>query len=84
MERFAILDGVATRYYASERIGDRPVVMLIHGYMESIESWEELIGMLEPHVGVVALDLPGHGVSELPSDVCTMRTYATNNPPNPD
>lgn len=76
MERFAILGGTATRYYVSDDMGDRPVVMLIHGYMESIESWESLIKALEPHVGVVAFDLPGHGISEVPSEVCTMDYFA--------
>ncbi len=77
MERFAILAGTATRYYVSDAISDdKPVVMLIHGYMESIESWDGLIRRLEPHVAVVALDLPGHGISEVPSDICTMSYFA--------
>lgn len=76
MERFAILAGTATRYYVSDDMGDKPVVMLIHGYMESIESWDVLIKALEAHVGVVALDLPGHGISEVPSDKCTMSYFA--------
>jgi len=76
MERFAILAGAATRYYVSDDMVGKPVVMLIHGYMESMESWEELIKALEPHVGVVAFDLPGHGVSEVPSEICTMDFFA--------
>ncbi len=71
-----MVSGVATRYYASKDIGSRPVALLIHGYMESIESWGEMISLLEPHMGIVAFDLPGHGISETPTGECSMDYFA--------
>ncbi len=67
-----MVSGVATRYYAGKNIGSGPVALLIHGYMESIESWGEMISLLEPHMGILAFDLPGHGISETPSGECSM------------
>ena len=60
MERLAMVSGVATRYYAGKNIGSGPVALLIHGYMESIESWGEMISLLEPQKGQQGLEQPGH------------------------
>ena len=42
--------------------GDRTVVLL-HGYLESIEVWEDFGGMLGKSFRVITVDLPGHGMS---------------------
>lgn len=66
MEKFVIANGVATRY-CDLGIGCNPVVM-IHGYLESIEVWDGFIGELGRAQRVLALDIPGHGVSGVRTD----------------
>ncbi|HEX5632894.1 MAG TPA: alpha/beta fold hydrolase, partial [Gemmatimonadales bacterium] len=46
--------------------GDTTVVFL-HGYAESLVSWREVIDHVAPHHRVLALDLPGFGLSDKPS-----------------
>jgi len=45
---------------------DAPTVLLLHGTGASTHSWRDLIPLLQPHVSVLALDLPGHGFSAMP------------------
>jgi len=45
---------------------DAPTVLLLHGTGASTHSWRGLIPLLQPHVSVLALDLPGHGFSAMP------------------
>jgi len=45
--------------------GDGPAVVLIHGLGGSRSTWRHLIGPLSRHHTVVAIDLPGHGDSEV-------------------
>jgi magnesium chelatase accessory protein len=42
---------------------DAPTWLLLHGTGASTHSWRGLAPLLAPHVGLVALDLPGHGFS---------------------
>ena len=41
--------------------GERTVVLL-HGYLESLDVWDRFTELLAPQVRVVAADLPGHGI----------------------
>ena len=41
-----------------------PQLLLLHGTGASTHSWRQLVPLLAPRAGVVALDLPGHGFSE--------------------
>jgi pimeloyl-ACP methyl ester carboxylesterase len=43
---------------------DAPVLVLVHGILQSAGGWRPLMEELAPHVRVLALDLPGHGASE--------------------
>ena len=54
--------------------GERCVVLL-HGYLESLDIWEDF-GRLLSGMRVVALDLPGHGVSEVKGETHTMEFEA--------
>lgn len=57
------------------RRGERTVVLL-HGYLESLDVWDGFTELLAPAVRVVAVDLPGHGVSEVKGAVHTMEFMA--------
>lgn len=40
------------------------VVVLLHGYLESLEVWDGLAGELGKKYRVIRIDLPGHGFSQ--------------------
>ena len=64
MGKFTSLGSTAVHYSDSER-GSR-VLVLLHGYLESLDIWDDFAGLLA-HAGyrTVSLDLPGHGISEV-------------------
>lgn len=43
--------------------GKGPVVVLLHGYLESLEIWNEFASDLAKYCRVVSIDIPGHGKS---------------------
>jgi len=49
-----------------QRMGQGPVMLLVHGTGASTHSWEAIAPMLACRFTVVALDLPGHGFTDLP------------------
>lgn len=44
-----------------QRLGQGPVLLLIHGTGAATHSWRGLLPNLAPHFDVIAPDLPGHG-----------------------
>lgn len=75
MEKFTMVGDVAVHYADNERPG--PVLVLLHGYMESLEVWDEFAGLLgKAGYRVVTLDLPGHGISEVLGDTHPMAMLA--------
>ncbi|WP_297830591.1 alpha/beta hydrolase [uncultured Rikenella sp.] len=62
MEKFVIADGTPVRYADAGK--GTQVVVLLHGYLESIEVWDDFAGELGREYRVIRVDLPGHGFSE--------------------
>ena len=62
MEAFIGAAGATVRY-AWAGVGSR-VVVLLHGYGESIEVWDDVAGALGKSYKVLRVDLPGSGVSD--------------------
>jgi len=56
--------------------GEGITLILLHGYLESIEIWKDFSESLTEHFRVIRLDLPGHGMSELLEEVQTMEDTA--------
>jgi pimeloyl-ACP methyl ester carboxylesterase len=54
-------------------VGDT-TLLLLHGYGESLVAYRGLIGDLERRYSIVAVDLPGSGLSESPSGSYTLDT----------
>ena len=52
------------------------VLVLLHGYLESLEIWEDFAKLLSPHYRIVTIDIPGHGISEVKSEIHTMEFIA--------
>lgn len=51
-------------------------IVLLHGYLGSIESWEDFMPLLKTRARVIAIDLPGHGISEVKGEIHTMEFLA--------
>ena len=56
--------------------GKGPWVILVHGFLESSEIWDDFAAMLEKDFSVLMVDLPGHGRSGVAGDVHTMEMMA--------
>jgi pimeloyl-ACP methyl ester carboxylesterase len=60
--------------FSSEGIGK--TVVLLHGYLESLEIWEPFSTELAKQNHVVCIDLPGHGQSEVMHEGSTVELMA--------
>ncbi len=68
-----IVDGLAIEYRDE---GQGPILLLLHGWMNSLESFDALAPLLSRGFRVVRLDLPGFGGSELPAKPWYVDDYA--------
>lgn len=73
-EKF-IMAGDTALHVADSGRGERCVV-LVHGYLESMYVWDDFVPLLAPHVRVVTVDVPGHGISQVLGEVHTMEMMA--------
>lgn len=73
MEHFIIHKGTPI-FYSTTGYGS-PIVLL-HGFLETKEIWNETIGKLKQYRQVVTIDLPGHGKSGNFNKVHTMEDMA--------
>lgn len=73
-EKFIMAGNCAVRI-SDTRKGECTIVLL-HGYLESLDTWDEFTSLLSPKFRVVAIDLPGHGVSEVKGEIHTMEFLA--------
>ena len=64
--RFETVRGHRVRYV---RAGRGPAVLLVHGFGSSIYTWKDVIPGLAADHDVIALDLPGFGLSDQPPDL---------------
>jgi pimeloyl-ACP methyl ester carboxylesterase len=64
--RFAVVGGHRLRFV---RTGRGPSVVLVHGFGSSLYTWKDVIAGLAADHDVVALDLPGFGLSDRPPDL---------------
>ena len=68
-DRFAAVDGVLLRYRThGQRRPERPTLLLVHGFANSLQSFRALVPTLEEDFFVVAVDMPGFGLSDKPVD----------------
>jgi pimeloyl-ACP methyl ester carboxylesterase len=62
--RYETIDGKRLRYV---RTGSGPSVVLVHGFFSSLYTWKDVVPALAATHDVVALDLPGFGLSDQPA-----------------
>jgi pimeloyl-ACP methyl ester carboxylesterase len=68
-DRFVNVDGLELRYRVYGRPGpDRPALVLIHGFGNSLQSFRLLAPLLANDFYVIAVDMPGFGLSAKPAD----------------
>lgn len=60
--RFVDVDGLSV-HYRDRGPRDAPVVLLLHGSSASLHTWEGWAAALSDRFRVIALDLPGHGMT---------------------
>lgn len=51
-------------------------VVLLHGYLESLNIWDDFAKALSSDFRVITVDLPGHGESGIPGKISTMEGMA--------
>ena len=68
-DRFVDVSGLELRYQTWGKPGpDRPNLVLIHGFGNSLQSFRLLGPLLAEDYHVIAVDLPGFGLSAKPTD----------------
>ena len=57
--------------------GQGTIIVLLHGYIESLNIWEDFTEkLLEHNYKVISIDLPGHGNSDVIAEVHSMKMMA--------
>ncbi len=56
--------------------GKGPALVLLHGFLESKAIWDDFTEILQNDFTVIAIDLPGHGESELIEETHSMQLMA--------
>ncbi|MFN3342133.1 MAG: alpha/beta fold hydrolase [Flavobacteriales bacterium] len=70
---FCTYNGKKIRYYTE---GAGPVVVLLHGFLESSYIWRYFSKQLSQGFKIISIDLPGHGATEVFAEVHTMPLMA--------
>jgi pimeloyl-ACP methyl ester carboxylesterase len=55
---------------------ENPAVLLLHGYLEALEIWDNFAPILAKNYFVITMDIPGHGKSGIYSSVHRMDDLA--------
>ena len=68
MEYFAIAAGISVHISDTGRQNasnmDKPCILLMHGYLESMYIWSEFTDLLSEKFRVISFDMPGHGLTD--------------------
>jgi M3 family oligoendopeptidase len=75
MKESFITAGEAMLHLADSGKGEKCVVLL-HGYLESMYVWDDFLPLLTPKMRVIAVDIPGHGLSDTIAEKHTMELMA--------
>lgn len=74
MEKFVKIGRIRAHYLDTNRRA-KNTILLIHGLGGSVDSWENNITSLSRQLRVVALDLPGFGLSDKPKINYSIKFY---------
>ena len=68
-----VTNSILTHYELS---GTGPVLLLLHGWGDRLETFDAITSMLQKTFTVVRLDLPGFGGTEAPQETWGLEQYA--------
>ena len=63
MEFFTTAGGICV-HVSDTGASEHPTVVLLHGYLETMYVWNEVVEELRDEYRVITLDLPGHGLTD--------------------
>lgn len=69
-----VVDGLLTQY--EQQGSKRPVILLVHGWGDRLQTYDALVGKLAKSHTIVRLDLPGFGATEPPKTTWGLEDYA--------
>lgn len=67
-----IVDNIATEYVDS---GEGKTILMLHGWMDNLKTFDGLVGCLGNNFRVVRLDMPGFGQTEPPAEAWDVSKY---------
>lgn len=67
-----IVQNIATEYKDE---GSGKILLLLHGWKDSLHSFDAILPFLSDHYRIIRLDLPGFGKTELPDKPWTISDY---------
>ncbi len=73
MEKIININGVSVNYDIS---GEGKVIVLLHGFLESLSIWDHFSTELSKKYKIIAIDLPGHGKTGIFNDEHSMSFMA--------
>ena len=68
-----IVDGYSVTY---SKAGSGPAIVLLHGWGDSMVTFEQLVKKLKNNYTVIVLDLPGFGKTDNPKEIFNLEKYA--------
>ncbi len=75
-EKTLLINNKQISYSVSENASGNLTVVLLHGFLETRQIWKNIIPKLDYPATIIAVDLPGHGKSDLLSYPQTMEEAA--------
>ncbi len=69
--RTIMLDG-RTVHYRDEGRNNKKTLVLLHGFMQSLDVWSSYVLTYMHHLRVITIDLPGHGLTDSFAEVHSM------------
>src|SRR5450432_3694205 len=64
-DNYLSANGISLHYYRTG--GEKPPIVLLHGFTDSALCWTRVARVLEPDYDVIMVDTRGHGLSEGPT-----------------
>lgn len=65
--RYVDLPNGVHMHYRDEGQRNGPVLLLVHGFSASLQTWEPWVQRLGDEYRIISLDLPGHGLTRAPA-----------------
>jgi len=59
--KFIDVNGIRVHYCDQ---GEGPTIVLLHGMLSSLQTWDEWVNSLSGHYRIIRLDIPGFGLTE--------------------